>query len=1279
MDSLPDSLSDSIRPLLERALWCLPLAAAVACWLPASVATAQGVQPSIVEQSPGAPSAPVARPPLEVPRAPLEAPRTAERPQSPSAPSASAQPASEPPSPEGTAVDAAGGAANPAVPPADGKVSVQSVTETIAQIKAEQLDEALQKSLLELYEQALADCREADAQSAQAEAFAAQTRGIPQEIEGLKKQKGGKAEQPALLLVDGDRSLTNLRQELSQLEELHARQKDRRDAAMAELKNVGALEELAQKRKLAQDRLAEVEEQLKKLPAGADANRGVIAERVRWRAGKLAAQALLARYEKEAAYRQAQTELLPLRRDIAAAEMARLEEQIGTWRDEIAAAQARELKAQGLEAREITEDARAYSQYPLVLTLADHIDTLHERRRRAVDRVPEVVQQIDDTKIRLEGLVKDFEQSIQRVEAAGRSQNIGVLLRIQQNDLPDTRVLRRQIFEREVEIEQAQLELYEMSDRTGDLANIEKAAQAVFETPTCRIPAKNREAMRPFLERLLETEKQHLDGLITEYQVYLANLWALDEAQRRLLEVTEEYRQFISEHVLWIRSTDPLWQQPLDDYRTAARWLTSPGRWVNVGKTLAADLTGRPLHWLAAALALSALVVWGRRMRRALSALGEQAARKNAMTFLPTARALALTVLIAVPLPLALYFVGWRLSQHLEAPLFVTSVAAALQSLGQGLLPLEIFRQLCRNHGVARAHFNWAKGTVSTVRRNVRWFVLIVMPISFVASTLSAASLTMIGEYESLGRLGLIAALVVIASFGYRLLRPSSKLVREILAYRPDGLLRKTHYLWPVVGVGVPLVLAGLAVAGFQYTAAQIVSRLYWTCWIVLGLVVFDALVQRWLLVTRRRMALEQYRQRREAAEAAALADGGNSPTSPVAGRAAELADDPPMDLAEMNEQTRQLLRSLLTVGVLIGLWVAWVDVLPALAVLRNIDVPFLTIERAVESPTGAPTDAMKPPALTPPGMPAVATDPTAVDPASEEAVAPKTVRVPITLADIILSVLITVMTIAAARNLPGLMEITLLQRLPLDNAARYAITTLSRYALIFIGGSAAFYTVGFRWQNVQWLAAALMLGLGFGLQEIFANFFSGLIVLIERPVRVGDIVSVGNVDGVVSRIRMRATTITNWERKEMIIPNKELITGRVLNWTLSDQVQRVFISVGIAHGSDTEKATETLYRVLREHPAVMNDPAPCVTFSGFGESTLNFEVRCFLPRADLSLPTKHELNTRIDQAFREAGIKIAYPQRDLHVRTVQGAALLPTPRLSEQDDELTARTAKSA
>ena len=129
---------------------------------------------------------------------------------------------------------------------------------------------------------------------------------------------------------------------------------------------------------------------------------------------------------------------------------------------------------------------------------------------------------------------------------------------------------------------------------------------------------------------------------------------------------------------------------------------------------------------------------------------------------------------------------------------------------------------------------------------------------------------------------------------------------------------------------------------------------------------------------------------------------------------------------------------------------------------------------------------------------------------------------------------------------------------------AALPISTLARYAIVVIGLASASSTIGIGWQKVQWLATALTFGLAFGLQEIFANFIAGLIILFERPIRVGDMVTIDNVTGVVSRIRIRATTIGDSDRKEYIVPNKEFITGRTLNWTLSDTINRIVINVGI-------------------------------------------------------------------------------------------------------------------
>jgi potassium efflux system protein len=195
---------------------------------------------------------------------------------------------------------------------------------------------------------------------------------------------------------------------------------------------------------------------------------------------------------------------------------------------------------------------------------------------------------------------------------------------------------------------------------------------------------------------------------------------------------------------------------------------------------------------------------------------------------------------------------------------------------------------------------------------------------------------------------------------------------------------------------------------------------------------------------------------------------------------------------------------------------------------------------------------------------------------------------------------------------------------------------------------------IGIGWSKVQWLAAAMVVGLGFGLQEIFANFVSGLILLFERPIRIGDTVTVGDVTGEVTRIQIRATTITDWNRKELVIPNKEFVTGQVINWTLSDSTLRVIVPVGIAYGSNTQLAEEILAKVAKENDLVLAEPKSKVLFLEFGESSLNFELRVFVSSVEYLLKVRHQLHKAIDQEFRRAGIEIAFPQRDIHVRSIR-------------------------
>jgi potassium efflux system protein len=253
--------------------------------------------------------------------------------------------------------------------------------------------------------------------------------------------------------------------------------------------------------------------------------------------------------------------------------------------------------------------------------------------------------------------------------------------------------------------------------------------------------------------------------------------------------------------------------------------------------------------------------------------------------------------------------------------------------------------------------------------------------------------------------------------------------------------------------------------------------------------------------------------------------------------------------------------------------------------------------------------------------------------------------------------------TFVLGKNLPALLEITVLDRLPIDHGGRHALTIILRYLVYLAGLLLVCRTVSVSWSSVQWLAAAMTVGLGFGLQEIFANLVSGLIILFERPLRVGDLVTVNGVTGTVTRMQIRATTITDGDRREMIVPNKKFITEDVINWTLSDSISRVTIEVGIGYGSDTRLAHSILMRAAKQHPLVLTDPEPMALFKRFGDSTLDFSLHVFIPSRSVYGTVVHDLHTTIDKEFRDAAIEIAFPQRDVNIRSISPNAF---PTLAE-------------
>jgi small-conductance mechanosensitive channel len=262
--------------------------------------------------------------------------------------------------------------------------------------------------------------------------------------------------------------------------------------------------------------------------------------------------------------------------------------------------------------------------------------------------------------------------------------------------------------------------------------------------------------------------------------------------------------------------------------------------------------------------------------------------------------------------------------------------------------------------------------------------------------------------------------------------------------------------------------------------------------------------------------------------------------------------------------------------------------------------------------------------------------------------------NVTISLGDILMAILVFVLALTLTRMIQRLLNERVFPQTDLDTGVRHSLSTGLGYVGLAIAVALAVATVGFDLSNVAIIAGALSVGVGFGLQNVVNNFVSGLILLIERPIKVGDWIAVGAHEGYVRRINVRATEIETFRRAAVIVPNSELISGAVTNWTHKDRYGRVELPVGVAYGSDVAQVMSILQHCLDENEAILRHPEPYVLFTGFGDSSLDFEARGHIANVEYRVSVQSDLRIAIYQAFEAAGIEIPFPQRDLHIKDVE-------------------------
>lgn len=1010
------------------------------------------------------------------------------------------------------------------------------------------------------------------------------------------------------LLAETDARLSVVRKGLLEVDAEQSQLGERRLTLPAEIATVGAVRE---------GLLGELG--LPPLPTGSIES--TLAHRALALATRKATADQAGALELEMATYEIRRELLAARRDLLKRKSETYVSSVSELQAALASRRVREAEAAAADAR--ADQASLARVHPVLGSLAEENAKLTGQRTgpdglsAKMDAATRELSSVSDQLQRLEERSKGVRQ---KVAAAGLTDAIGMLLRKEREELGSVERVRAELRVRHDQIAAVQLQALNLEDSLRALPALESEVDVILKTQGDTIAAADHLHVETSARNVLEARRASLEALLRDTNSYFATLVDLDAKESELVRVLDDYRAFLDQHVLWIPNASMPSLVSVADWRDAALWIVDPRNHAKSAARLLSAMEAETLRFAVGLLLLASSLAYRRRLK-SLYAEACALRRVDGLTGLPVPLVAVLAaVALALPGPFIARVLAWMLEAAPYPPDdFSHALAGVLRALAFPLLVAEFLRRAAGKDGPAVTFLGWPRTALALLRKQIVLGETVALPLFAISGLLDLQPED--NWSETVGRAAFCAAVAVVALGLQRLLAPKGSVVEQVVS-RTD-----LQWMRPLLvhAARLPMLLAvlviGIATAGYYYTSFVLVQRLWLSGLTIFLFLVANAATLRWLAA-------------RQLVSGSAVADDEAVETETPATTVAFIEK---VSAEKVSAQTRSLLRLVFGMALAGGLFSVWVDVFPALRFFEKIEL--WQVGALVEKTVGT-GDAVR-----------------------FESVE---VQVPVTLANLLIALFGAVLAIVGARNIPALIELALLSRLQLDRGLRYAIATVTRYAVFLAGAVVALNNLGVEWSNVQWLVAAVSVGLGFGLQEIFGNFVSGLIVLFERPVRVGDQVTIGGVTGIVARIEMRATTIVDLDRKELIVPNKELITGTLVNWTLADTMVRLVIPLGVAYGSDVAAVTRILLEVAKQSPMVLENPPPMAFFLRFGESSLDFELRVFLGHPDALGSTRHELLTQIERRLRAASIGIPFPQRDLHLRSVDdsaAAALAPGPR----------------
>ena len=707
---------------------------------------------------------------------------------------------------------------------------------------------------------------------------------------------------------------------------------------------------------------------------------------------------------------------------------------------------------------------------------------------------------------------------------------------------------------------------------------------------------------------LLESYRRLLEESGKIYAKYIKTLNEQQLMQKKIDQTSKEFRDYINQRLLWTSSSNVYNINSFTGTVKTIEWLFNTPNWKTFIQDIKASFYQKPSVWVLLIIGLLIAVLLQFILPAKIEKINKHYSRPYKDSAGRTIAVVSLVIIQAISIPIIFYLTGTHIFYMRSSHIFTRAISAGIIDVSSSALIICLIAFVGSKNGIGIKNFKWSKEVCSFVRKFLITFFVVIIPFSFFIVTIQNGPQNL-NFRSTLGRTLAIIVYIIIIIFVISVIKKIKKISEKtrFLAW----FNRNKNWLAGLT-ISALIILIILTITGYYFTAYEFTENLIYSIVLIIIFMLIKEVLSRIIYISQIKVAVNQALEKKKLEEEKRKQEEVSPETT------ADILDidivDNVIEKGELNEQTFQLMNFILFIAFIIGIVLIWSNVFPSIQFLNNI---VIWSSNVITKEGG-------------------------------------TVVQPISLLNLVQSIFILICTIVLVRNLAAIVELLFFRGKKAHPGTRHAFILISKYLFSAIGFFMALKFVGIGWAQFQYIAAAMTLGLSFGLQDIFANFVSGIIILIERPIRLGDSVTVGGNSGVVTKIRIRSTTITDWNRHELIVPNKAFLAEKITNWSLSDQIMRVVIDIGIGYSSDAKKAEKILLEIAKDNPKVLEAPAPSVVFVGFGADSLDFKLRVFV-NLENQTSAQHQIRHEINERFAKAGIEIPFAQRDVHISPNEG------------------------